>query len=141
MPSTAAIYRAIKPDKFSSSLIAYKKTRRPPGNVSYVVDNLWEWVRPEGYPNRRYAGFASPTPELTCKAAGPDSRAYRVEFAGRYSLCQVKGYEDAKDHPEVKTLRRLLLKRSVRDGPATLLRARLASGDWTAALAGCLYPA
>lgn len=68
-------------------------------------------MRPEGYPNRRYAGFASPTPELACKAAGPDSRAYRVEFAGRYSLCQVKRYEDAKDHPEVKTLRRLLLKK------------------------------
>jgi hypothetical protein len=48
-------------------------TRRPPGNVPYVVDNLWEWVREKDYPeypNRRQSKFASPTPEQALRSVG-----------------------------------------------------------------------
>jgi hypothetical protein len=44
-------------------------TRRPPSNVPYIVDNLWEWKRPEGYPNRRYSVFCSPSPEIARESA------------------------------------------------------------------------
>lgn len=125
MANFLPVYRAVPPEKFSEQLIPYRKTRRPPGNVPYLVDNLWEWVRPEEYPNRRSAAFASPTPELACKAAGLGTRAYRVEFAGRYRLCQVRGYEDSKDHPEVKTLRRLLLQKFGKEWPGESLRHKV----------------
>jgi hypothetical protein len=119
------VYRAVSPEAFSGERIPYRNTRRPPGNVPYLVDNLWEWARPEEYPNRRFAAFASPTPELACKAVGPGSRAYRVEFAGSYRLCQVKGYEDSKDHPEVKTLRRLLFQKFGRGWPSEPLHHKV----------------
>ncbi len=124
MGTVPPIYRAAQPGQVDT-FCNYRKTRRPPGNVPYVVDNLWEWVRPEGYPNRRYAAFASPTSELARKAAGPHTRAYRVEFAGDYCLCQLKGYEDAKYHPEVKTLRRLLFGKIGRQWPSEPMQRKV----------------
>lgn len=35
-------------------------TVRPPGNIPYVVVNLWEWKRPLAFPNRRFSAFDSP---------------------------------------------------------------------------------
>jgi len=39
-------------------------TIRIPSSVPYVVDNLWEWLRPVGMPSLRHAVYASPAPEL-----------------------------------------------------------------------------
>jgi hypothetical protein len=104
------IYRSVeaKPDT-TTKLRMPKTTMRPPGNVHYVVDNLWEWKRPENYPNRRHSVFASPTPELALKAA-KGGTVYTVEFNGRCNLCQVRGHDDSKEHPDRKDLRKLLFK-------------------------------
>lgn len=83
-----------------------KNTMRPPGHVPYIVDNLWEWKRPKGYPNRRYSVFASPQPDLAKKSGAKGGTVYRVEFKSKYNLCQVKEYSDSKDHPECKLLRK-----------------------------------
>ena len=83
------IFRCVikKPDTTTKFRKA-KNTMRPPGNVPYIVDNLWEWKRPKGYPNRRYSVFASPKPSLA-SASGPEGgTVYRVEFEGKYKLCQ-----------------------------------------------------
>jgi hypothetical protein len=82
---------------------------RPPGNVPYIVDNLWEWKRPEEFPNRRRSVFASPTSELALKAA-KGGTVYSVKLNGKYKLCQVKGYWDSKKHPDCKELRNLLFE-------------------------------
>jgi len=86
-------------------MIETRSTRRPPGNVPYLVDNLWEWRRPAVFPNRRHAVYAAPTPELTLPAGGEENgEVYLVEVSDETSrLCQSQVC-DARDHPDVKIL-------------------------------------
>src|SRR5690606_23494596 len=44
-------------------------TMRIPSNVPYIVDNLWESLRPKNMPSRRHAVYASPTAELALQNA------------------------------------------------------------------------
>jgi len=118
----ATIFRSVlltngvAPDK----LLRPDAIPRPPVTVPNVVDNLWEWARPERFPSRRFAVFASPSPELAA-ANGPEGgRVYAVEFGGDAVLCQVRGYRDSKHHPERVKLPLFLYKR--------LGRAFLAAG-------------
>jgi len=83
-------------------------TRRAPGNVPYVVDNLWEWKRPEGFPNRRYSVFASPSGQLANEAAQHAEHLYRVEIHGDCRIAQIEE-PDAKEHPDCRNLKRLLV--------------------------------
>jgi hypothetical protein len=83
--------------------------------VPYVVDNLWEWLRPQGLPSRRHAAYASPTPALALLGASvPPQRGHeyvvaRVDFEGRFAMAQL-AVADARFHPDVKTLPRMLLE-------------------------------
>ncbi len=122
------VYRAVSPEKFSGKLIQYKSTRRPPGNVPYVVDNLWEWARPEGYPNRRYSAYASPTKELAIEAAGKNTIAYRVQLNKDFLLCQVSICKDSKFHPDCKNLRNLLFGQIGRQWPSEKLHSKESIG-------------
>ena len=92
--SELKIFRSVKAKPGTTTeLHKYRKTIRPPGNVPYVVDNLWEWKRPKNYPSRRFSVYAAPK-ESNAKKSGPDDgTVYRVEFKGKYKLCQVQGYE------------------------------------------------
>ena len=103
------IFRSVKkkPDT-TTKFRTYKNTMRRPGNVPYVIDNLWEWKRPKRYPNRRYSVFASPQPNLAIASGPKGGTVYRVKFKGKYRLCQLEGYSDSKDHQECKLLRKLL---------------------------------
>ncbi|MFQ5443368.1 MAG: hypothetical protein ACE5EK_02005 [Nitrospinales bacterium] len=105
------LYRSIDSEKKSDALYEYKSTMRPPGNVPYVVDNLWEWKRPEEYPNRRFSVFASPSQELANKSTSTEGyKAFRVELNGDFKLAQLKeNYCDSKYHPETKILKRNLI--------------------------------
>lgn len=87
-------------------------TRRPPGNVPYVVDNLWEWKRPDAFPNRRHSVYASPTPDLAEQAGGTlNGQVFKlIIIAGNAKICQINQW-DAKKHPEVKSLPRWLNNR------------------------------
>lgn len=64
------IYRAVPKEGFEEDKI-YKAqiTRRTPSNVPYLVDNIWEFLRPANYPSRRFAAYASPTKELALENA------------------------------------------------------------------------
>lgn len=84
-------------------------TRRVPLNVPYVVDNLWEWTRPEGYPSRRFAVCGSPTPEAPAKYASNTSQLYRIEPSEKALVVQLKGIDDAKNHPDCKKLKGTLI--------------------------------
>jgi len=82
------------------------KTWRMPGNVSYLVDNLWEWTRPTGLPSRRTAAFASPTIK-EAKESQPEGLpvfVYRVKLPTECTIVQLKGHADAKDHPDKRQL-------------------------------------
>lgn len=83
-------------------------TRRAPSNVPYIVDNLWEWKRPDGFPNRRYSVFASPSPELAMESAVKAEKCYRVEIQGDCRVAQIRE-PDAREHPDCRNLKRLLV--------------------------------
>ena len=100
------IYRAVEPElEKTPQFKKYHNTMRPPRNVPYLVDNLWEWKRPKNYPNRRFSAYASPTAQLALQAA-EGGTAYTIEFNGIYKLCQVKGYKDSRNHPDCKKLKK-----------------------------------
>jgi len=112
--SKLQIYRAITPNKKTSQYKLehrYYDTMRPPGNVPYLVDNLWEWLRPNTMPCRRFAAYASPRSEDALKAIKnkPDGKAFPVEFLGEYKLAQVNGIDDSKEHPECTSLKKDIL--------------------------------
>jgi hypothetical protein len=76
------MFRAVPKKNFDENKI-YKAqgTRRMPSNIPYLVDNIWEWLRPEEFPSRRFAAYASPTPELAlanASAVGLDPELYKV---------------------------------------------------------------
>lgn len=85
---------------------AHLDTWRPPSSVPYLVDNLWEWARPEGYPTRRAAAFASPTSD--------EAKANRGEFVYRLTLptgtkvAQLEAFVDSNLHPDIKALPRFI---------------------------------
>lgn len=106
------IYRAVEARKNTATkLYEFRRTMRPPGNVPYFVDNLWEWKRPDGFPCRRFSVYASPAPELAKELGRQGSPAFRVKIDGRFILAQVQGYKDAKEHPDRRKLRDLILNR------------------------------
>lgn len=110
------LYRALPAAGFrDGALKPHLVTRRVPSNVPCVVDNLWEWLRPQNYPSRRHAAYASPTPELALQGASvrPSQRSQyvvaRVRFPGRFAMVQLT-VADARFHPDVKALPRVLLE-------------------------------
>ncbi len=104
------IYRSVvEPPKITPILIRSNEIPRPPHNVPYIVDNLWEWKRPQGYPSRRYSAFASPQPALAREAGPKGGTPCSVQLNGRYTLSQLIGWRDARDHPDCDLLRRLLI--------------------------------
>jgi hypothetical protein len=56
------MFRAVAKEGFDETKV-YSR------NVPYVVDNVWEWLRPDYYPSRRHAAYASSTPELALQNA------------------------------------------------------------------------
>lgn len=114
MPTT--LFRAVQKKSFRAGQAEMRReTRRAPANVPYLVDNLWEWMRPEGYPSRRHAAYASPTPELALQGASvtPANRhefvMTTVEFAGQFVMAQ-SNKSDARHHEDVKRLPQALIE-------------------------------
>lgn len=84
-------------------------TRRFPGNVPYVVDNLWEWRRPPAHPSRRHCVCASPSPDVAREAGGiKDGKVFRINPLGPCTIAQIS-QKDAREHPDCKALTKLLL--------------------------------
>ena len=120
-PFNMSIYRAHEDQEADTFREAKDQdTRRPPSNVPYVVDNLWEWARPEAYPDRRRSKFASPNYEQALRSRGlPTSQVqsvFRLEFVGDPAVAQLSVRDeegrlvrDAKNHPDCKRLRKLLI--------------------------------
>ncbi len=109
------LYRCEREDAWKGNPRKKCSTMRPPGNVPYMVDNLWEWKRPEGYPCRRYALFASPTPELALESAKHKGRVFRVEPRGNVLLAQIEE-KDAKWHGDCQNLKNILRSRLMKAG-------------------------
>jgi hypothetical protein len=75
-------------------------------NVPYVIDNIWEWLRPKNMPSRRHSVFAAPTREAAIRSViGNDTDAPVFEPT---QVAQIFDVDDARDHPDVKKLQREL---------------------------------
>jgi hypothetical protein len=104
------IYRAVPRRSFKPEHV---HTRHPgirlPGNVPYLVDNVWEFTRPADKPSRRHAVYASPTAEHALNGAAGVGQpqdgfiACRVEFRKPTKTFQLS-VADARYHPDVKKL-------------------------------------
>lgn len=87
-------------------------TMRIPSNVPYMVDNLWEWLRPEDMPSRRHAIYASPSPELALAnasaplTAGESYVACRVIVAPEHIRVAQLPVRDAREHPDIRAVAR-----------------------------------
>lgn len=86
-------------------------------DIPILVDNLWEWKRPEDLPSRRTSTVASPTPELALqRVGGADADAVRrvsLPVGVRVAQLTARGGashdpSDAKFHPDVIGLPALL---------------------------------
>ncbi len=95
------MYRSVIPkNDGKEQFCEYKSTMRPPGNVPYIVDNLWEWKRPENFPCRRFCAYASSDPELALKSGPDGGKVFVIEFIGEPKIAQLTGCSDSKYHPE-----------------------------------------
>ena len=107
------LYRAVRSAEMSG-FVAYLTSRRVPRNVPYVVDNLWEWCRPNEFPSRRTAAYASPSPELALACASPTAATRnefvvtKVTFPGQVKIAQLP-QKDAKYHSDIIELPKAIL--------------------------------
>jgi hypothetical protein len=90
------------------------------------VDNLWEWKRPENFPDRRHAVFANPDP-MAIQVSGT---CFEVQLAGNCKVAQIREV-DARYHQDCKNLPKLMLECLGRKWPSQSLAHK--------ALAGALY--
>lgn len=112
------LFRAVPRHRVSATDMwtGRQNTKRIPGNVPYVVDNVWEFLRPEHMPSRRHAVYASPTPELALENATADDNksgyvVFRVVIRGNFKIAQLQ-LKDAREHPDIRAITRLLQKHS-----------------------------
>lgn len=120
------IYRAIDRSNYNVDTVYYpRSSRRIPSNIPYLVDNLWEWVRPERYPSRRQAAYASPCQDQAkASSISSDSITCEVAFAGEYLIAQHLDVVDAKNHPDVRQLPKFILQLLGSDWPSLAIETR-----------------
>ena len=71
--------------------------------MPYVVDNIWEWLRPEKFPSRRSSVFFIPA-----RPSGSiDYAPYSIEL-DKGTVCQLVGLNDSIQHADCISLRRAL---------------------------------
>jgi hypothetical protein len=113
---TDALYRAVETlvGAEAERIHRWRPSVRLPSNVPYVVDNLWEYLRPADMPCRRNAVYASPSAELAVRCAvqpsTPLPTAYVVAITGPYRVAQLD-VEDAREHADLRAVRAMVQER------------------------------
>ena len=106
------IYRGTA--KFTPETFAAATTPRAPGNVPFLVGNVWEWLRPEGFPSRRFSAFAAPCVDGAAASTNCSvNQVYRVELLDGQPVCQLVNGErpqDARYHADIESLKRLIIR-------------------------------
>lgn len=106
------LFRAIPSSQLAAAEKGFRRrsTMRIPNNVPYVVDNLWESLRPKNMPSRRYAIYASSTPELALQNASaplPEDDEYVackvVVDAQNIRVAQLQ-VTDARYHSDIRLI-------------------------------------
>lgn len=102
------LYRAIPKENMSDKTYKRLPTKRAPTNIPYVVDNIWEYLRPEMFPSRRHAAYASPTRQLALENASAVTKdgyiVTEVVFSNtNYKIAHIQ-VSDARFHKDVKAI-------------------------------------
>jgi hypothetical protein len=105
------LFRAIPSSQLKAAeSLRRHSTMRIPSNVPYVVDNLWEALRPKNMPSRRHAIYASPTAELALQnasaplAEGDEYVACKVVVEPRnVGIAQLQ-VTDARYHSDIRLI-------------------------------------
>ena len=84
------LFRAENTDKFRLDQEQERRNSvRLPVNVPYVVDNLWEHLRPGSMPSRRHSVYASPTPQQALASGTKGTLVVgELRFSGTVKLVQ-----------------------------------------------------
>lgn len=105
------MYRAVlKKDWEKNPTLRRLPTNRVPSNVPYLVDNIWEYLRPAEAPSRRQAIYASPDPEQTLKSASvsqsEDNPLLVCEVQIEDEGCRIAhlSVSDARYHPDIQRI-------------------------------------
>ncbi len=114
---TVTLFRAVKtlsPTDLEKRN-GWRNTIRLPANVPYVVDNLWEYLRPSEMPCRRNSVYASVESDmaLSCAASVANRHeytAYRVEISGNYKITQLR-ITDAREHEDIRRIQKVVQER------------------------------
>lgn len=85
-------------------------TARVPSNIPYLVDNIWEFLRPDNMPSRRIAVFASPHRELAAQYGNDSTAICKVMLSAKATLVQLEDYQDARFHPDVRNIPKIILE-------------------------------
>lgn len=104
------MYRALpKSDLAETKILRRQQSTRVPVNVPYLVDNLWEYLRPAHAPSRRHAIYASPSAEqaLASASRGADNAVCEVVIHDAHCRIVQLSVPDAKEHKDIKTVMRV----------------------------------
>lgn len=116
------MFRAVPKSGFDVNTI-YRPllTRRTPSNVPYLIDNIWEWLRPEEFPSRRFSAYASPTAQFAldnASAVGSNISDYivcKVIFnIDNIKLAHIP-IKDAKFHSDISKIMRYVMSHLGKD--------------------------
>ena len=106
----AALYRLALREAAQSIHVPFP-TPRLPLNVPYLVDNLWEWARPEHFPSRRWSVYASPSAEIARLSGSSEGKdVFVVDIDDPKARIVQIPYNDARLHPDVRALPTLLVE-------------------------------
>jgi hypothetical protein len=111
------IYRAVLSENFKENKVYQGlTTRRAPSNVPYLIDNIWEFLRPEHFPSRRHAIYASPSIEFALQNASSgvtNSRYIGCELTFNLANLPLKiahlQVADARYHADIKNLQKVVM--------------------------------
>ena len=111
------IYRAVPKKGFDEKKeYTPQMTKRIPSNVPYIIDNIWEFLRPDNMPSRRFSAYASPTPELALRNASSiginpeDYIVCKVVFNQEKMKIAHINVEDARYHQDISTIMRHVIQ-------------------------------
>ena len=104
------IYRAVpRADLLDNAVLTRLPTTRVPVNVPYLVDNIWEYLRPAHAPSRRHAIYASPSAEQALASASKGEDIVVCELVIKdveYRVAQLS-VVDAKLHKDIRNIMRV----------------------------------
>jgi hypothetical protein len=95
------IYRSVSSHEDG---LKFARRDRTPKHVPFLVDNVWEYLRPNAMPSRRRSAFGSPTAALAAQYGPPDGIVCKVYVTIPCVIAQILGCPDASLHPDVESI-------------------------------------